>query len=122
MFHNNYTQEEYCSYHVILPADPETGNGELILGDLNAATDEQLMREHQVKTIITAATGLEHLQIPAEQTHVVFPLLDLKTENIESYFELSNQTIDESSSKIIQILRKDQCLFTVEQAFLEYQS
>ena len=86
MFHNNYTQEEYRSYHVILQADPETGNGELLLGDLNAATDQDLMREHNVKTIITAATGLEHLQIPPEQTHVVFPLLDLKTENIQSYF------------------------------------
>jgi len=33
-------------------------HGELLLGDLNAATDESLMREHNVKTIITAATGL----------------------------------------------------------------
>jgi hypothetical protein len=82
MFHNNYTQEDYRSYHVILPADPEAGTGELVLGDLNAATDSELMREHNVKTIITAASGLDHLQIPAEQTHVVFPLLDLKSENI----------------------------------------
>lgn len=44
MFHNNYTQEEYRSYHVVLPSDPETGAGELILGDLNAATDAHLMR------------------------------------------------------------------------------
>jgi hypothetical protein len=79
MFHNNYTQEQYKSYHVILPADTENGNGELLLGDLNAATDEELMRTHNVKTIITAATGLEHLKIAAEQTHVVFPLLDLKS-------------------------------------------
>lgn len=79
MFHNNYTQEEYRSYHVILQSDSETGYGELLLGDLNAATDQDLMQEHNVKTIITAATGLEHLQIPPEQTHVVFPLLDLKT-------------------------------------------
>ena len=86
MFHNNYTQDEYHSYHVILPADPEAPTGALLLGDLNAATDSQLMQEHNVKTIITAASGLEHLQIPPEQTHVVFPLLDLKTENIEGYF------------------------------------
>jgi hypothetical protein len=44
MFHNNYTQEDYRSYHVILPADPEAGTGELVLGDLNAATDSELMR------------------------------------------------------------------------------
>jgi hypothetical protein len=35
-----------------------------------------------VKTIITAAAGLEHLEIPPEQTHIVFPLLDLKNESI----------------------------------------
>ena len=97
MLHNNYTSEEYRSYHVILPGDSEGAMGELLLGDLNAATDPVLMQRHNVKTIITAATGLEHLQIPADQTHVVFPLLDLKTENIEAYFELSNQTIEESS-------------------------
>ncbi len=79
MFHNNYTQEEYKSHHVILPADSESGTYALILGDLNAATDPNLMNQHSVKTIITAATGLEHLQIPPEQTHVVFPLMDLKT-------------------------------------------
>ena len=65
MFHNNYTQEEYKSYHVVLPADADSGQGALLLGDLNAATDQELMREHKVKCIITAATGLEHLQIPA---------------------------------------------------------
>lgn len=63
---------------MILPADPERHAGELLLGDLNAATDQQLMQQHKVKTIITAAAGLEHLEIPAEQTHIVFPLLDLK--------------------------------------------
>ena len=94
MFHNNYTQEEYRSYHVILPADTEANTGELLLGDLNAATDQELMREHNVKTIITAATGLDHIKIGAEQTHVVFPLLDLKTENIQAYFDLSNLTIE----------------------------
>ena len=40
MFHNNYTQEEYKTHHVILNADQETGTGELLLGDLNAATDQ----------------------------------------------------------------------------------
>ena len=52
--------------------------GELLLADLNAATDTKLLEEHNVKTIITAAAGLEHLAIPPEQTHIVFPLLDLK--------------------------------------------
>lgn len=50
-----------------------------------------------MRTIITAAAGLDHLEIPAEQTHVVFPLLDVKHENIEAYFDLSYRTIDESN-------------------------
>ena len=44
MFHNNYTQEEYKSYHVILPANQDANTYELLLGDLNAATDQNLMR------------------------------------------------------------------------------
>lgn len=84
--HNNYTQPDYHSYHLVQPADPLTNTGALLLGDLNAATDQTLMRQHHVKTIVTAATGLQHLQVSSEQTHVVFPLLDLKTEKIQSYF------------------------------------
>jgi hypothetical protein len=82
---------------VILQADRERQRGELILGDLNAATDLELLEQHDVKTIITAAAGLEHLEIPPEQTHIVFPLLDLKNESIETYFELSYQTIELSN-------------------------
>lgn len=60
-----------------------------------------MLREHNVRTIITAATGLEHLKIPPEQTHIVFPLVDAKTENIEAYFDLSYQTIDESNCELM---------------------
>ncbi len=44
MLHNNYTECEYKSYHVILPADPEGKTGELIIGDLNAATDREFIQ------------------------------------------------------------------------------
>lgn len=84
MLHNNYTQDEYKSYHVIIPANED--RGALILGDLNAATDLELIKTHNIKTVITAATGLDHLKIPSELTHIVFPLMDIKTENIEAYF------------------------------------
>ena len=61
-----------------------------------------------MRTIVTAAAGLEHLEIPAEQTHVVFPLLDLKNENIEAYFDLSYQTIEESNPSPRQISNAEQ--------------
>ena len=96
MLHNNYTQEGYCPYHVILPRDEETGKGELLLGDLNAARDRSLMAEHGVRTIITAAHGLEKLEIPADQTHIVLPLLDTKMDRMEDYFHLSYLTIEQS--------------------------
>jgi len=63
------------------------------LGDLNAVTDHDVMKKYNVKTIITAASGLEHLKIPPDLTHIVFPLLDTKQENISTYFEISYRTI-----------------------------
>jgi hypothetical protein len=84
MLLNNYTQQAYKSHHVIIPRTENTGA--LLLGDLNAATDEELIKEFNIKTIITAACGLEHLKILSTLTHIVFPLMDTKQENIETYF------------------------------------
>ena len=76
---------------MIIPASGQIGS--LLLGDLNAATDQDVIQQYNIKTIITAACGLDHLKIPSELTHVVFPLMDTKQENIQSYFELSYRTI-----------------------------
>jgi hypothetical protein len=76
MLFNNYTKQQYKSSHVIIPSKENTGA--LLLGDLNAATDQEIIKKHNIKTIITAASGLEHLKIPSELTHVVFPLMDTK--------------------------------------------
>ena len=84
MLTNNYTQEEYRNHHVIIPSSSD--RGALILGDLNAATDQSLIDSQSVRTIITAASGLDHLQFPSNLTHVVFPLLDVKNERIGEYF------------------------------------
>ena len=83
---NNYTD---CSdiYHpcdAILPAG--SGMGALLIGDFNSATDSDLLKSHNVRTIITAAAGMEHLQVPPNILHITFPLLDAKTENIHQFF------------------------------------
>jgi hypothetical protein len=39
---------------------------------------------------------------------VVFPLLDLKTENIQAYFDLSNATIEESTPSLTQISNEEE--------------
>jgi protein-tyrosine phosphatase len=54
------------------------------------------LKANQIKTVITAAAGLDHLQIPGSVTHIVYPLQDVKTENIKSYFDECFVTIDRS--------------------------
>lgn len=99
MQHNNNAEQEYHSFHVILAE--EGCRGALLLGDLNAASDEVMQSEHKVKTVITAASGLEHLKIKCDVTHIVFPLQDTIHENISQYFQLCYETIEQSNARII---------------------
>lgn len=85
MFNNFTSQKEYQSCNVIVEASE--GRGPLLIGDFNAATDESILMANSVKTVITAAAGLDHLQIPNSVTHIVYPLQDSKNENIKSYFD-----------------------------------
>lgn len=59
MFNNFTGEKEYECYNIIIPATQD--RGPLIIGDFNAATDEEILKEHQVKTVITSAAGLDHL-------------------------------------------------------------
>ena len=75
---NNFTGEKiYCSCNVVVSAEGE--RGALLIGDFNSATDEEVHRKHNIKTIITSAAGLDHLEIPASVTHIVYPLRDAKS-------------------------------------------
>jgi hypothetical protein len=49
---------KYQPYSVILPAEQALGTGELLMGDLNAATDLKFVKEHNVKTLISSSPGL----------------------------------------------------------------
>ena len=83
---NNYTGEkEYQACNIILEASEE--RGALLIGDFNSATDPEILKKHNISTVITAAAGLDHQEIPSFVTHVVYPLKDAKTENIKLYFE-----------------------------------
>lgn len=83
---NNYTSSSdiYHSCDAILPAT--AGMGALLVGDFNSATDADLLKSYNIRTIITAAAGMEHLQVPPNILHITFPLLDAKTENIRQFF------------------------------------
>lgn len=77
MFNNFTCEKEYQCCNAII--DASENRGALLIGDFNAATDEEILRKYSVKTVITAATGLDHLQIPSSVTHIVYPLQDAKT-------------------------------------------
>ena len=58
IMYNNYTHDNdsYQSCHVIVPAMPTEGS--LLIGDFNSATDLEIIKKHNITTIITAATGM----------------------------------------------------------------
>jgi protein-tyrosine phosphatase len=75
--------------------------GALLIGDFNSATDAEIIKLHNIKTIITAAVGMEHLQVPANVAHIIYPLLDANSENIKRFFDESTITIKNSNNMII---------------------
>lgn len=77
MFNNFTSEKEYSSCDVVLP--PEDGRGALLIGDFNSATSESTLAQYDIKTVITSAAGLDHLQIPSSVTHIVYPLRDTKS-------------------------------------------
>ncbi len=40
------------------------GQGSLLIGDFNSATNPDILRKYNIRTVITAAVGMEHLKIP----------------------------------------------------------
>lgn len=85
---------EYECCSLVLPGNEH--EGALFVGDFNSATDFELLKKHKIKTIITAAAGMEHLKIPNAITHIIYPLFDKKSENIRRFFDDCNKTIETS--------------------------
>jgi hypothetical protein len=52
-------EKEYECYNVVTEA--KDGRGVLLIGDFNSATSKEILQMHSIKTVITAAVGLEHL-------------------------------------------------------------
>ena len=82
---DNFVQKPYSSCNVIVPATDAKGC--LMIGDFNSATDTEKISAHNIKTIITAATNMDHLDIDKSLHHIVYPLFDAKTEAISTFFE-----------------------------------
>lgn len=115
--YNNYTDtpNQYSCCNVVVPAQP--GSGALLIGDFNSATDGDQIKAHNIRTIITAAAGMEHLNVQPHILHITFPLLDSKTENIRHFFEDCNTVIKASTYSITQICPKEVSWFIVLLAY-----
>ena len=85
MMFDNYTRGSYSHSNIIVPSSGARGC--LMLGDFNSATDIDNLRTNNIKTVITAATNMDHLEIDKSVKHIVYPLLDAKTELISNFFE-----------------------------------
>lgn len=80
MFDNFVKSSPSSSYspsNIILKATPKDGC--LMIGDFNSAIDPENIKLNNIKTIITAASNMDHLQIPKSINHIIYPLLDSKT-------------------------------------------
>lgn len=93
---NNYTnpQSYECCNEVQAPFEE---NGALLIGDFNSAIDPLIIKEFNIKTIITAALGMEHLHISPQIEHITYPLLDANSENISRFFDQSTTKIKSSN-------------------------
>ena len=83
--YNNYTNHgEYECCSVIIPSSDS--HGALLIGDFNSATSVPILEQHNIKTIITAASGMDHLKVPPHLHHIIYPLFDTNSENIKRFF------------------------------------
>lgn len=76
MFDSFTGAKKYSSHSIILQST--SGRGCLALGDLNSVTDHNIIKANNIKTIITAASNMDHLDIDKSVKHIVYPLLDSK--------------------------------------------
>jgi dual specificity phosphatase 12 len=68
----------------IVYVHPETKNN-LFLGDYRAAMDKKLLKEENIKTVLTVAAGLA-IHHPANIKNVVYPVWDMVNFDISKYF------------------------------------
>lgn len=69
-------------------------SGGLWLGDYSAALDKKSINAQNIKTVITAATGLK-VSYTGGIHHKILQLYDCETENISRYFEEAYNIITE---------------------------
>jgi hypothetical protein len=64
------------------------------LGDISSALDINFISEEFISagivynnSVVTASAGMDHVKYDATIKHIVYPLLDVKTENISKLFD-----------------------------------
>jgi hypothetical protein len=91
MINNFVERAEYQPSHQVY-THPTT-NHAIFIGDIQAALDVPAILAQGITTgthpphaVVTAATGLHHVSYNPPITHIVYPLLDMKSENISKFF------------------------------------
>lgn len=73
-------------------------NNTLFLGDYRAALDKKLLKEKNVKTVLTVAAGLA-IHHPSNIKNVVYPVWDVVNFDISKYFSKGYDTIENGLSE-----------------------
>lgn len=76
--------DDYHSWDLVY-TDVSSGS-HIFIGDVQAAVDQDFLSMQGIKTVVTAAKDMEHLQYNEDINHVVYPLLDGKQEQISFFF------------------------------------
>ncbi|CAD8111378.1 unnamed protein product [Paramecium sonneborni] len=88
----------YKSMNIIL--DQTESQGALWLGDYTAAFNQQLLKQKNIKTVLTVASGL-NVKYPAncDIVHKVYNILDIESCNIKRIWGDTYQQIEEGLQK-----------------------
>ncbi|CAD8121838.1 unnamed protein product [Paramecium sonneborni] len=88
----------YKSMNIII--DQTESQGALWLGDYTAAINQQLLKQKNIKTVLTVASGLNVKYPPnSDIVHKVYNILDIESCNIKRIWGDTYQQIDEGLQK-----------------------
>ena len=64
MYLRFHSLDQYKPMNIILDEDPSTNEGALWLGDYTAAQDRNMLKQRNIRTVLTVAAGL-NISYPA---------------------------------------------------------
>ena len=87
--------EQFGNMHVILDEDEQSHQGALYLGDYTAASDLKLLRQRNVRTVLTCAGNLDIFFCNQIVHHIYEDMVDNENCDLLRYFPETNLAIQE---------------------------